>query len=85
MRSGYISINIGQLRDNGISGFGWPSTATSTHSSGSVAPSAYYLLLNATNVYSSRGPTVRWNGYPLRCLAIGEGVQAYEYSVRQKD
>ena len=52
----------------GTNGTWWPSSASSKHSSGLAAPSAYIFYFKATTVYLLDGPTVRWGGFPLRGL-----------------
>ena len=66
MHSGYTHIGDGCLWYVGINGHDWSSSATS-NIWGNAGMGAYYLLFeNNTNVYTSRGPNVRWLGFPLR-------------------
>ena len=69
VRSGYINTQMGRSRYAGIGGNYWSSVAASKLSSGTVTPSAYNLNFNATGVGPSNGPSYRWFGFPLRCLA----------------
>ena len=70
MRSGYVDLNYGLLRSAGIGGYGWASYAA-TYSSATSA-TAYYLAFNASGFYPSGGPSTRWYGFPVRCLASGD-------------
>ena len=67
VRSGHVYLpgNSGAtFMGAGVYGHWWSSR-------GDVVTNAYYLLLNATTAYPSRGPYERWHGFPLRCLSTG--------------
>ena len=66
VRSGYIALDYGSLRDNGRRGDEWSSVST-TYSSNFRAL-AYNLLFTDLGIFPSDGPLNRWGGFPVRCL-----------------
>lgn len=66
VRSGYININNGRLRNAGNEGDYWSSRASSTRNDGASVPSGYFLNFN-TGLNPSNS-NERWLGFPLRCL-----------------
>ena len=67
MRSGDIALTntTGVLKNASISGYNWPSRAVDY----ATSANAYYLVFNASEVFSSGGPTDRHYAFPLRCLS----------------
>ncbi len=59
----------GFLRRAGVDGLYWSC-------SGSASTNAYHLAFNASGVYSSNGPTNRFDGFSLRCLQEYELVRS---------
>lgn len=70
VRSGYIIVNSGRLRDADRNGYDWSASTSSKHYSGSTTPSASSLLFSVVNLDSSNGPGSRWAGRPLRHYLI---------------
>ena len=69
VRSGYTNlsgIDGATLRDFGYGGYYWSSKAVIYTSAASAT--AYYLGFGIA-VNPSYGPSVRWYGFPLRCLS----------------
>lgn len=65
VRSGNININLGRLRNSGLNG-NWWSTSALTYTSSTDARSSN-LNFNAADVNPSNNNN-RWNGFSLRCL-----------------
>ncbi len=67
VRSGDIALTntTGVLKNASISGYNWPSRAVDY----ATSANAYYLVFNASEVFSSGGPTDRYYAFPLRCLS----------------
>ena len=63
VRSDAVRLVEGSVRYAGYYGCGWSRTASSS-------TGAYYLAMNPTNVNPSDS-TVRYYGFPLRCLYPG--------------
>ena len=68
VRSGYVDLNTGALRNFGINGYDWSRIAT-VYGAGTWNAKAYNLNFNASGVNPSNN-NVRWNGFPVRCLVI---------------
>ena len=66
MRSGHANVNSAILRNAGQNGYDWSSRSYST------TTNAYNLNFNASDVNPSNYNN-RWNGFPLRCLALCRG------------
>lgn len=66
MRSGWISIVHGKLRNSGYENDVWSSAAAAFTSS--IEATAYYLDFNTSIIDPSTGPSTRWYGFPLSCL-----------------
>lgn len=69
VRSGYIRRYGGSVRYLGISGDGWAITSSLVYGNGLSGLTGYTLDFYVSNVSSSNGPSDRWFGYPIRCLA----------------
>ncbi len=67
VRSGFVPLHIGSLRNFGINGYDWSRIATA-YGTGTWDALAYDLAFNAGTVYPSGGPYHRWDGFPVRCL-----------------
>ena len=76
VRSGNIGTSIGHLGSAGAYGYGWSSMAM-TNVWGVAELGAYYLGFDTADVYSSRGPTNRWYGFPLCCLLLKVGPYSH--------
>ena len=61
-RSGYVALDTGSLRDVGLAGSYWSSTAYT------AVTNAYYLLFYSADTYPSYY-TARWYGFSVRCVA----------------
>ncbi len=70
MRSGSISQGFGISRNVGLYGYDWSAT-TSDMIWGSTGLGAYRFDFDSSRFYSSNGPSDRWIGFPVRCLASG--------------
>lgn len=57
----------GAFRDAGQYGDFWSVTVQNFLSNTSA--NAYYLIFSAGGLDPSHGPSARWYGYPIRCLA----------------
>ncbi len=66
VRSGYVNLSTGALRDFGVYGLGWSRIAT-VYGAGTWVAKAYVLGFYASDVNPSNA-YVRWVGYPVRCL-----------------
>ncbi len=72
-----IVLNTGFLKYNGMVGDAW--LPLGGVFSGSTLAAGYHLDFNASNLYSSNGPTNRYVGFPVRCLASGAWFLSYNY------
>ncbi len=70
VRSGNVNLGNGFSRNVGQNGYDWSATSTDTIW-GNPGLGAYNLDFNASGLNSSNGPTNRYNGFPVRCLASG--------------
>ena len=68
MRSGNVDMPNGSLRIAGHYGYAVSRTAVA-YGVGVWDATIYALEFNVSGLYPSRGPNVRWIGYPVRCLA----------------
>ena len=65
VRSGYINLESVIMRESGINGYVWPSSASSRRYEDAV-PTAYSLQFSDLTVTPSFGPYYRWYYRPLR-------------------
>lgn len=80
VRSGWVSIYHGYLRNAGITSYAWPMTATSVSSIYDAR--AYNLHFNSSIINLSGGPDLRYYGFPLRWLNVIPYLLVNIYYVR---
>ena len=69
VRSGFVARDDGSARHLGLNGYNWSTTTSPVYNNGSAGLTGYVLYFNANDVYPSGGPSNRWVGFPIRCLA----------------
>ncbi len=67
VRSGYMTLNDGALRDNHYGGRSWSQSAGSYSSEKSARAHGFHI--NATTFFPSTDFN-RWYGFSVRCLVI---------------
>ena len=71
VRSGYMTLNDGTLRDNHYGGRSWSQSAESYLSGKSARAHGFHI--NATTFFPSTDFN-RWYGFSVRCLVILIGI-----------
>ncbi len=66
VRSGYVYLHPGAVRDFGLGGYSWSRIAT-VYGAGRWDAIAFNLHFHASGVNPSSS-NVRWAGFPVRCL-----------------
>ncbi len=66
VRSGWVFLGFGSLRDSGNAGYDW--SRTSVAYSSATSANSYWFEFTASEYRPSLGPVHRWHGIPVRCL-----------------
>ena len=69
MRSGFVHVSDGLFMYTAQEGDYWTLSTSTTLYTGNADFGAFFLFFRQNEVQSSHDATVRWAGFPLRCLA----------------